>query len=96
MTASRNSTVPPAAVYREKLFLIAAMAASLMCSGVLKCGSPTPKSTMSTPLARSFSAAAATAIVAEASMRWMRLVRIDAVWVAVVVIFRPFIWMGFR
>ena len=48
------------------------MAASLMCRGVGKCGSPAPKSTRSTPWARSLAASAATAMVAETSIRPIR------------------------
>src|SRR5437588_6251793 len=51
---------------------MAAMAASLMGCGVAKCGSPAPKSTRSTPLARSLSASFTTARVAEISIRPMR------------------------
>src|SRR5579863_9481090 len=51
---------------------MAAMAASLMCRGVLKCGSPAPKSTRLAPWARSLAASAATAMVAETSIRPMR------------------------
>src|SRR4051812_48070983 len=47
-----------------------------MCSGVGKCGSPAPKSTRSAPVARSFSASATTAMVAETWMRLMRSVSI--------------------
>src|SRR5580692_8227156 len=48
------------------------MAASLMCCGVGKCGSPAPKSTSLAPWARSFAASAATAMVAETSIRPIR------------------------
>ena len=51
---------------------MAAMAASLMCRGVGKCGSPAPKSTRLMPWARSLAASAATAMVAETSIRPMR------------------------
>src|SRR5689334_3048208 len=47
--ASRSSAVPPTAVYFVKFPWIAAIAASLMCCGVAKCGSPAPKSTTSIP-----------------------------------------------
>src|SRR5579863_9638082 len=60
------------------------MAASLMCCGVAKCGSPAPKSTTSMPCARSLSASATTAMVAEGSMRLMRSVSFSASLVAVV------------
>src|SRR3954469_7007989 len=55
---------------------MASTAASLMCSGVGKCGSPAPKSTRSAPVERSFSASATTAMVAETWMRLMRSVSI--------------------
>src|SRR5215510_7815229 len=48
------------------------MAASLMCCGVEKCGSPAPNSTRSAPPALSFAASATTAMVAEISMRFTR------------------------
>src|SRR6516165_4646743 len=48
------------------------MAASLMWRGVGKCGSPAPKSTRFAPWARSLAASAATAMVAETSIRPMR------------------------
>ncbi len=54
---------------------MAAMAASLMCCGVAKCGSPAVMSTTSIPCWRSFSASATAAMVAEGSMRLMRSVR---------------------
>ena len=76
--ASRNSGVPPTAVYREKLFWMAAIAASLTCCGVEKCGSPAPKSTTSIPCWRSLSASATTAMVAEGSMRLIRSVSLTA------------------
>src|SRR5580698_2881200 len=43
-----------------------------MCLGVGKCGSPAPKSINWTPCARNFAASAATAIVAETSIRPIR------------------------
>src|SRR5271168_1264634 len=55
---------------------MAAMAASLMCRGVEKCGSPAPKSTRLTPCARSLEASAATAMVAETSIRPIRSAKI--------------------
>src|ERR1035438_6327321 len=73
--ASFSSAVPPTAVYFEKFVWMAAMAASLMCCGVEKWGSPAPKSTTSIPCWRSLSASATTAMVAEGSMRLMRSVR---------------------
>ena len=51
---------------------MAAMAASLMWRGVEKWGSPAPKSTRLAPWARSLAASAATAMVAETSIRPMR------------------------
>src|SRR5580692_6741865 len=69
---------------------MAAMAASLMCCGVAKCGSPAPKSTTSMPCARSLSASATTAMVAEGSMRLMRSVSFNASLVAVVMPFFSF------
>src|SRR3954466_13763839 len=51
---------------------MAAIAASLICRGVGKWGSPAPKSTKLAPWARSLAASAATAMVAETSMRLMR------------------------
>src|SRR5579864_8140259 len=70
--ASRSSAVPATGVYLVKLARMAAMAASLMCSGVAKCGSPAPKSTRSAPFSRSLVASITTAMVAEISMRSMR------------------------
>src|SRR5580693_6324621 len=51
---------------------MAAMAASLMCCGVAKWGSPAPKSTSFAPCARSLAASAVTAMVAEISIRPIR------------------------
>src|ERR1017187_914625 len=51
---------------------MASMAASLMWRGGLKWGSPAPKSTRLMPCARSLAASAATAMVAETSIRPMR------------------------
>src|SRR5579872_5569137 len=51
---------------------MAAMAASLMCWGVAKWGSPAPKSTSFAPWARSLAASAVTAMVAEISIRPIR------------------------
>jgi hypothetical protein len=51
-----------------------------MWRGVAKCGSPAPKSTSFAPSARSFAAAAVTAMVAEISMRpmrWLNFVAVD-------------------
>src|SRR4051812_19690309 len=72
--------MPETTVYREKLASMAAIAASLMCRGVAKCGSPAPKSTSFAPSARSLAAAAVTAMVAEISMRpmrWLNFVAVD-------------------
>src|SRR5581483_2356074 len=55
---------------------MASMAASLMCCGVAKCGSPAPKSARSMPCDFIFRASAVIAIVAETSMRLIRSVRI--------------------
>src|SRR6266550_584391 len=49
--ACRNSGIPAAAVYFVKPALSALMAASLMCCGVSKSGSPTPKPITSCPSA---------------------------------------------
>ena len=70
--ALRTSGIPGTTVYRVKLASMAAMAASLMWRGVGKCGSPAPKSTRLAPWARSLAASAATAMVAETSIRPMR------------------------
>src|SRR5512146_1611340 len=51
---------------------MAAMAASLICCGVEKCGSPAPNSTRSAPAALSLAASATTAMVAEISIRLTR------------------------
>ena len=75
MMASLSSTVPPTGVYFEKFALMAAMAASLMCCGVAKCGSPAVASTTSIPCWRNFSASATAAMVAEGSIRLMRSVK---------------------
>src|SRR5581483_5442278 len=70
--ASRSSATPATGVYLVKFAWMAATAASLMCGGVWKCGSPAPKSTRSAPEARILSASATTAMVAETSMRLIR------------------------
>ena len=70
--AWRSSGMPETMVYFVKLFWMAAIAASLICCGVGKCGSPAPKSTSFAPCARSFAASAVTAMVAEISIRPMR------------------------
>ena len=51
---------------------MAAMPASLIWRGVLKCGSPMPISHKSIPLARSLAASAVMAIVADTSIRFTR------------------------
>src|SRR5215469_10392597 len=51
---------------------MAAIAASFICCGVEKCGSPAPNSTRSAPAALSFAASATTAMVAETSIRFTR------------------------
>src|SRR5260221_14060709 len=51
---------------------MAAMAASFICCGVSKCGSPAPNSTRSAPAALSLAASATTAMVAEISIRLTR------------------------
>ena len=53
--ALRTSGMPGTTVYFEKLASMAAMAASLMCRGVAKCGSPAPKSTRLSALRAQFS-----------------------------------------
>src|ERR1700685_1401774 len=65
------------------------MAASLICCGVEKCGSPPPKSPTSMPCPRSLSASATTAIVAEGSIRLIRSVSTSASVVAVVIYVFP-------
>ena len=66
--------MPATAVYLVKFFWMASMPACLMCSGVVKWGSPAPKSTRSTPCERSVVASLLMAMVAEISMRPMRAV----------------------
>src|SRR6266704_4747697 len=51
---------------------MAAIAASLMCCGVEKCGSPAPNSTRSAPVAFNLAASATTAMVADISIRLTR------------------------
>src|SRR5258708_17947784 len=70
--AVRSSGMPGTEVYLVKFCWIAAMAASLICCGVGKCGSPAPNSTRSAPAAFSLAAAEATAMVAEISIRSTR------------------------
>src|ERR1700758_3737484 len=84
--ALRSSGIPFTAVYLVKFSWIALMAASLMCCGVLKCGSPMPMSQRSMPLARSLAASAVMAIVAEISIRFRRAENglLTAVMVAIV------------
>src|ERR1019366_10099013 len=67
-----SSSVPAAAVYLVKFRSSASMAACLILAGVGKSGSPAPKSTTSTPLARRFSASAATFMVDDTLMNEIR------------------------
>ena len=57
--------VPPTAVYLVKPLPIASTAASLICCGVSKSGSPAPNPIMSLPSALSFAAHAVTASVGD-------------------------------
>src|SRR4249920_1282650 len=68
MIAFLSDGVPPAAVYLVRPFCMAAMAASLMCWGVSKSGSPAPMAITSRPSAFSFAALADTARVGEGLM----------------------------
>src|SRR5438094_3923348 len=63
--AARNSGMPDEGVYLVKPSLSAAMAASLMCCGVSKSGSPAPKPQTSTPSALSCLALASIARVSD-------------------------------
>src|ERR1700675_3047807 len=63
--AWRNSGVPLAGVYFVNPSLSALIAASLMCCGVSKSGSPAPKPQTSTPSALSFLALASIARVSD-------------------------------
>src|SRR3990167_8027399 len=73
MIAALSDGVPPTAVYLVKPLLIAPMAASLMCCGVSKSGSPAPSPMMSLPSAFSFAARAVTARVGEGLMACTRV-----------------------
>jgi hypothetical protein len=64
-----RSSVPELVVYFVKCASMAALAASEMCAGVGKSGSPAPKSITSTPCALSLIASAATFIVGDTPMR---------------------------
>src|SRR5690348_17853479 len=66
------------------------MAASLMCCGVAKCGSPAPKSTSFAPWARSLAASAVTAMVAEISIRPIRSEKRAAAVVVMLLFFQIF------
>src|ERR1035437_4594675 len=68
------------------------MAASLMCRGVGKWGSAAPKSTRLAPWARSLAASAATAMVAETSIRPIRAANtcVGAAAVVMLLIFTDF------
>src|SRR5262249_53895171 len=80
--------MPGTAVYRVQSCWMAAIAASLMCCGVEKCGSPAPNSTRSAPAAFSLAASATTAIVADTSMRLIRSLNcLTAVRVAILYLF---------
>src|SRR5512147_3257122 len=76
MMACFSVGVPPTAVYLVKPLLMAAMAASLMCCGVSKSGSPVPRPMMSLPSAFSLAARAATARVGEGLMACTRFERV--------------------
>src|SRR4051794_26302489 len=67
-----NDGVPPAAVYLVSPLFIAAMAASLMCWGVSKSGSPAPMAITSLPSDFSLAALADTARVGEGLMALRR------------------------
>src|SRR4030066_1596019 len=73
MIAALSEGVPPTAVYLVNPLLIAAIAASLMCCGVSKSGSPAPSPMMSLPSALSFAARAVTARVGEGLMACTRV-----------------------
>ena len=72
MIAAFSEAVPPTGVYLVKPLLIATMAASLMCCGVSKSGSPAPSPMMSLPSAFSFAARAVTARVGDGLMACTR------------------------
>src|SRR5437016_13912137 len=64
--------MPEAGVYLVKFSSIAARAAAFTGSGVLKSGSPAPKSTMSMPARRNRSTVAVIAIVGDAVICFVR------------------------
>src|SRR5262249_44153925 len=66
-TALRSGTVPSTSVYLVAPASSAFLAASLMCTGVSKSGSPAPKLTTSIPSALSLAALAETASVGDGS-----------------------------
>src|SRR5512139_1091979 len=72
MIAAFRLGVPSTAVYLVKPLLIAAIAASLMCCGVSKSGSPAPRPMMSRQVALSAAARAVTARVGEGLMACTR------------------------
>src|SRR5690349_19259235 len=72
MIAFLSEGVPPAAVYLVRPLFIAAIAASLMCWGVSKSGSPAPMAITSLPSAFSLAALADTARVGEGLMALRR------------------------
>jgi hypothetical protein len=76
-TASFSSAMPSIAVYLVSPRRIAAIAASLMWSGVSKSGSPAPSPITSRPAARSSRAFWVTAMVGDGLIRWMALERND-------------------
>src|SRR3954452_9265927 len=77
MIAFLSDGVPPAAVYLVKPLFIAAIAASLMCCGVSKSGSPAPMEITSLPSAFRRAALAETARVGEGLMAFRRLAARD-------------------
>ncbi len=66
--ACLRSAVPPTGVYLVKPSCSALTAASLICSGVSKSGSPAPRPIISFPSARNLTARAVTASVGEGLM----------------------------
>src|SRR5438309_908320 len=77
MMAFLSEGVPPAAVYLVSPFCMAAIAASLMCWGVSKSGSPAPMAITSRPSALRRAALAETASVGEGLMAFRRLATRD-------------------
>src|SRR5471032_185953 len=77
MIAFFSEGVPPAAVYLVRPLRIAAIAASLMKSGVSKSGSPAPIEITSLPSAFSLAALAETARVGEGLMTLRRFATSD-------------------